>query len=305
MSRPSPRSVMTGAVRWAGVALLASWLAITPATHAVPSAFTATYGSGNIVVPIPAVGVATSTIVVPDDASIQDVKVSVRISHPFVSDLVVTLVAPDGTRVDLSNHNGLEAGGGSDYGNGAGSCSGNLTVFDDTAPSLISSAQPPFVGRYVPEHPLAALVKKRAAGTWTLQVADENASDAGTINCWKLDITRETAVVVCAPRPPVSVDADRLRDGRIQAALRATGEGNTIRLLHVGTGSRPLSNAQVDVLNGPSGITSNREVSVQANATEVVIFVRATVPGQAATVPLIVTDACGQWETFVGVGIGG
>ena len=41
------------------------------------------------------------------------------------------------------------------------------------------------------------------------------------------------------------------------------------------------------------------------SATEVVIFVRPAVAGQAVTVPLIVTDACGPWETFVGVGTGG
>jgi subtilisin-like proprotein convertase family protein len=293
------------AARAVVLATIVPWLAVTPAAHAGPAAFDATYSSGDISVPIPAIGVATSTITVPDDAVIQDVKVSVRISHPFVTDLVVSLVAPDGTRVDLSNHNGLETGGGSDYGSGPGSCSGNFATFDDAAPAQISTVDPPFVGTFTPELPLATLVKKRAAGTWTLQVADENTGDSGTINCWKLNIVRETAVVVCAPRPPVNVATVRMGDGRVQATLQASGAGNSIRALHLGTSTRSLTNAQVDVLNGPSGITGNRDVSVPSGAANVVLFVRPTSPGQAATVPLIVTDACGPWETLVGVGTAG
>ena len=67
---------------------------------------TATYSSGNIAVPIPDVATVEVPIIVPDNGSVQDVNVRVRLNHTFDGDLVISLVHPDGTVILLSNNRG-------------------------------------------------------------------------------------------------------------------------------------------------------------------------------------------------------
>src|SRR5207245_274406 len=50
--------------------------------------------------------VTTSTIQVTNKENLVSVEVGVRIDHPRVSDLVLTLVGPDGTRVLLDENRG-------------------------------------------------------------------------------------------------------------------------------------------------------------------------------------------------------
>lgn len=101
--------------------------------------------------------------------AIRKVAVTISIIHPWVSDLHITLIGPDGTAVDLSANNGLN---GHNYG-----CTGyQRTVFDDQAATPITSGTAPFIGLYRPQAPLSAFIGKTGAnanGTWTLRVVDE------------------------------------------------------------------------------------------------------------------------------------
>ncbi|MDY0351922.1 MAG: proprotein convertase P-domain-containing protein [Desulfobulbaceae bacterium] len=70
---------------------------------------------------------ATSAVTVPCGGNIVDVNVQLDISHPYVSDLVITLIAPDGTSILLANRRGAD---GANY---------SGTVFDDEAATAISA----------------------------------------------------------------------------------------------------------------------------------------------------------------------
>ena len=90
--------------------------------------------------------VTKSTIFVPDDRIITEVRVGVRIDHPRVSDLALRLTAPSGKSVLLFENRGFW----DTNGLGSGSLSNMNLVYagfaenDDIAPGLIKFAQPPF-----------------------------------------------------------------------------------------------------------------------------------------------------------------
>ena len=57
----------------------------------------------------------------------------------------------------------------------------------------------------------------------------------------------------------------------------------------------------VNVQGGPSGITTSQAVT--ASGSQVVLTITRRNPGPV-TVPLQLTDGCGDWKTFVGFGTG-
>jgi hypothetical protein len=88
-------------------------------------------------------------------------------------------------------------------------------------------------------------------------------------------------------------------DGRLMVTITA-GRGD-LQAVRLGTPSRPLANAVVDVPGGPTGISTGYVMNPTPGTNTVAFYVRR-VGAEAATVPLILTDQCGPWETFVGGG---
>jgi subtilisin-like proprotein convertase family protein len=128
--------------------------------------------------PIPDLATITSTVDVSGFAgSITDVNVTLNITHTFDSDLVITLIAPDGTQVTLANRNGRS---GDNFSN---------TLFDDSATTSIANGRAPFNGSYKPISALSAVNGGNANGTWTLEITDVKAQDIGTLNSWSLQIS--------------------------------------------------------------------------------------------------------------------
>ena len=171
-----------------------------------PLTQTSTTSSGDISVPLPDLGVAESTIVVPDAGAVTDVNVSVRLNHTFDGDLIISLIAPNGTEVRLSNQRG---GAGDNFGTGANSCAGTPTVFDDSAAVAISAGTAPFAGSFRPDQPLSALNGGPTAGTWKLRISDNAGLDVGTLFCWKLEIGRRVYTCCGVAGTPVPIGAGR------------------------------------------------------------------------------------------------
>jgi subtilisin-like proprotein convertase family protein len=126
----------------------------------------------------------TSQLVVPDNITVFDIDVALDITHGWVSDLNVFLIAPNGTRIELFTH----VGGGGD--NFAG------TILDDDATLGIATSVAPFSGRLRPEGNLFGLEGMSAQGTWTLEITDTFSGFAGDLNNWSLSIFGAT------PPPP-------------------------------------------------------------------------------------------------------
>ncbi len=99
----------------------------------------------------------SSQIVVSQSGVIRQAKVSVKITHTYVGDLRVELLAPSGKRAIL--HSRL--GGGQD----------NLDMNYDTFPGS----------------PINALIGESVQGSWVLRVADLEGQDIGTVDSWALE----------------------------------------------------------------------------------------------------------------------
>ena len=138
---------------------------------------TPTYPYTGPPVAIPDVATATASFSVADTRVIQDINVKVtNLTHTYDGDIILTLIAPNGTRVQLANRRGTS---GDNYTN---------TVFDDEATTAISAGTPPFTGSFKPEAVLSVLDGIPANGTWTLEVQDVAAQDVGTITSWEIQL---------------------------------------------------------------------------------------------------------------------
>ena len=161
--------------------------------------------------PIPDLGMITSSIPVTVSGQVQNVKVSVRIDHPADEDLAIRLVSPDGTGVVLvANSAWNPFQGPSGMGTGACDGTGNPTVFDDAALTAISNGQAPYAGSYRPDAPLSGLVGHPVAGAWQLVVADTIIEDIGSLQCWGIEIACHQQGYTCSlfNRPPVALPAN-------------------------------------------------------------------------------------------------
>jgi subtilisin-like proprotein convertase family protein len=127
------------------------------------------------------------------------VTLSIEIDHPWVGDLVISLVSPDGTTLTLLDRPGIPSNGFP----GPFGCGGRDldAVFSDDASQAAEdvcsySAQPVIVGSVVPIQSLANFAGEAAGGVWTLRVSDLSAFDTGVVLESCLNITTS---IVCTP----------------------------------------------------------------------------------------------------------
>lgn len=127
----------------------------------------------------------TSTLVVSGiPEGLTAVHLSIHAKHTWVSDMDITLIAPDGTAIDVSSDLGSS---GDDL--GASCDDADRVTFDDggTATLPTSSSDAPWAGTtWKPEQPFANLLGIDGNGTWTLSVFDDGTGDIGTVECWSL-----------------------------------------------------------------------------------------------------------------------
>lgn len=137
---------------------------------------------------IPDRGLHTSTVDLDAPGLLLDLDVRVNIVHGWNEDLDVTLIAPDGTRIELFT----DVGG--------SSANFTNTVLDDEATASITAGVAPFTGRFKPEGNLTVLEGKIAAGTWKLEVRDDARWIAGTLLDWSI-----TARTISGPAAPAAI----------------------------------------------------------------------------------------------------
>ncbi|HZO26452.1 MAG TPA: SBBP repeat-containing protein [Chloroflexota bacterium] len=105
---------------------------------------------------------------------------------------------------------------------------------------------------------------------------------------------------LCAPRPKVNVTMSPGGAGLLNATLQAqvlpATPVNALTSLRV----TALTNVQVS-RNGVI-LAAGPIIPLPPGTQQIVLVVQRLVPGQAATAQLVVTDACGEWPTFVGGG---
>ena len=120
-----------------------------------------------------------STLTVSDVGNIGDLNVKINIDHMWISDLIVELIAPDGTRTELFSSVGRGEGEFDD------------TILDDEASQSIKSGSSPYSGAYKPEGNLSKFYGKSMTGTWKLNVTDTADPDTGVLNSWCIIIEKK------------------------------------------------------------------------------------------------------------------
>jgi gliding motility-associated-like protein len=103
-------------------------------------------------------------------------RVCLDINHPFVEDLDVYLIAPDGKFLELTTDNG---GNGDNYIN---------TCLVPVASQFINSpgSAAPFTGDFLPEGDWSNIYHGPSNGIWQLQVADDGLAFNGVLNGWSI-----------------------------------------------------------------------------------------------------------------------
>ncbi|WP_439153065.1 thrombospondin type 3 repeat-containing protein [Winogradskyella sp.] len=148
------------------------------ASFTTANIFCTSYDSADTPVAIPdnnTLGIS-SVINVPTTSLITDISVTVNITHTWNSDLILTLISPNGTEIVLSDRNG---GDGDNYVD---------TIFNTTATTDIANGTAPFTGEFIPDEDLGVLIGTFSGGDWQLNVSDNADLDTGTIDSWTLEI---------------------------------------------------------------------------------------------------------------------
>jgi uncharacterized repeat protein (TIGR01451 family) len=103
---------------------------------------------------------------------------------------------------------------------------------------------------------------------------------------------------LCAPRPKVGVTVTPNGPGRVHVTLQAnnTSLGNALQKVTYGS----ASNATV-ITSSQTG-TGGFTVTLPSGTQTYEFDVQRITAGQGATAPFVVTDACGDWQTFAGLG---
>ena len=134
------------------------------------------------------------TINFPDAANLSFIKVTVDVTHTFIGDLRLTLMAPSGTNVVLHSRNGGNA--------------------DNIQRSFDLTSTPG----------LAALSEQSIQGNWTLLVQDLAAIDVGTLNRWEIEIGGRVGAIIEVQETPGTMIPDSNPSG-IERTLTITESG--------------------------------------------------------------------------------
>ena len=146
---------------------------------------------------IPGVVTVSDIITVPDSGTATSVSVSVDIAHTWIGDLLVELIAPDGTAITL-------------HGRGGGS-----------ADDIDQTYAPDFEGVLI-------------AGNWTLRIDDNFVDDPGVLNSWTLTVdygnattttTTTTATGISGSGDVYYVTVSAMQDGTYNLDLVSSGHG--------------------------------------------------------------------------------
>jgi hypothetical protein len=107
------------------------------------------------------------------------------------------------------------------------------------------------------------------------------------------------ASISCSPRPEIAIAAAPSSPGRLSVTIHVAGNGgaNSLHSLRFGR----ATNAVLDAGN-QVGSRGNFTYTLDPGTTDIAFAVRRVTAGQPVTVPLTMTDACGDWPTFVGGG---
>jgi len=239
----------------------------------------------------------TSTINVSDDKIVEDVNVTVNITHTYDGDLTLTLIPPTGSPIPLS---ALRGGSGDNF---------TDTVFDDAAGTPIASGVAPFTGSFIPDSPLTSANGIHSIGAWGLKIVDSAASDVGTLQNWTLSLAYP--VSQCGPHAAGGTSgaiADSCTVGGAGTANGTWDPGESVqfRVGIVNDGTMPLTGITGTLSSTTPGVAITDgladfpDVAVGASADSLTPHFTVTLPqnlacGSLVSFGLAIQSAEGNW----------
>ncbi len=209
--------------------------------------------------------------------------VSLSITHTFDADLDITLIAPNGSQIDLSSDNGA---GGDNYTN---------TVFVPTGFPSITTGVAPMTGSFTPEQAFSTLTGS-GNGNWTLKVVDDLGADVGSIISWSITIPSVSGNATYAWSPALGLSSTTIANPVATPAATTT---YTV-LVTDNSGCTATDNVMVTVNALPTASASSTPVLCNGGTSSVTIVASGGTPAytgegtftqSAGTTVYTVTDA--------------
>ncbi|AMC11196.1 hypothetical protein Lupro_07975 [Lutibacter profundi] len=234
---------------------------------------------------------ATSIINITDNLTISDVNITIDISHTYIQDLVISIIAPDATEIVLFDR---ECNGENDI----------LVTYDDAAAGIFDCANSAVSATVIPTNLLSGFNGKNSVGDWTLKVVDWYDGDFGDINSWSIQICQnQTTTNSTFTNAPITVGTNSTYT-LLQSETEATSAGSTaseqiymlaelptvgeVRLNNVtlllgetftqddintgiityvnSSGTNDTDSFKVDITNATNGFLPNEQISVTIDA---------------------------------------
>jgi extracellular elastinolytic metalloproteinase len=206
-------------------------------------------------------------LTIPTAGPIRRVSVDLEIRHPFVGDLVVSLIPPGRAPIVLHNR----AGGGAD--------------------DLVKT----FRGEDTPA--LAPLVGTDAQGTWALKVADVAARDVGSLKRWAIELDLASVPQVASGEASPALAIPDANPAGVRSTIAIAGAG-TVGSIKVGLNLSHtfIGDLKVELVSptGRRAVLHDRKGG--GNNDIVSTFDSSTSPGLAA---LAGEPVAGQWALEV------
>ncbi|MEO5642992.1 MAG: T9SS type A sorting domain-containing protein [Bacteroidia bacterium] len=202
----------------------------------------------------------SSTIVVTGLAAMPASNVMVRIdnlSHTYDADLIISLVAPDGSTMLLSDQNGI------------GEMNFIQTLFTPTAVNPISTGVGPYTGSFLPDQAFT-LLTGFADGNWMLHISDEAGGDVGTLTSWTLLFDVPNSIVSYSWSPSSFLDQSNVSNP---------------------VATPPVTSTYVVTATDESGCTKTEDVVITVNPAPVVAVTGNTTICDGSTTTLTASGA--------------
>ena len=161
-----------------------------------------TFTSTNVPVTIPTgPGIVTSTLTIPGNPRIENMRVNIGLTHNFMADLDVQLTSPTGNTIGLFSDVGSVT---------AGMQTTMDTTIDDNAGVPIGQFTIVQGLAFKPElnYRLDWFRGQDAGGTWTLTIRDDATADGGTLNNWSIEICEPPPAQSCSGTPTTVFSTD-------------------------------------------------------------------------------------------------
>lgn len=206
-------------------------------------------------------------------------EVCVNVEHPWVGDIDMYLIAPDGKRLTLSSDNGAD---GDNY---AGTCfvpvaAQSIRGTGETAPA----AAAPFTGSFLPEGNWEYLHNSPINGTWTLLIKDDGVGFSGQLLDWHItfqeNILSPEAVVWSTGETGLSIEYTGEIPGTVTAELAAPYFGSyTFEITGDEDGSNTPVNLTENTCNENFALTVNGNTYDINNPTGIEVIENGAVNG--------------------------